>query len=236
MQLTGGTLSIDIGGTGLKAAVLDPDGKLSSDRIRVATPRPATPDRVLTALAKLIEALPAFERVSVGFPGVVVDGVVRTAPNLDDGWPGFALGAALDHLTGRPTRVANDADVQGLALIEGRGVELVVTLGTGVGCGLYVEGHLVPNLELGHHPFRKGETYEEQLGARALERIGKKRWNKRIERMVELLDRIFNYRVLYLGGGNAKKITGDLGDSVRIADNVAGILGGIKLWTDGSLN
>jgi polyphosphate glucokinase len=230
MSINGGTLAIDIGGTGLKAAVLSPEGRAVNERVRVPTPRPATPSNVLGALANVIEAQPGYERVSCGFPGVVVEGVVVTAPNLDDGWPGFLLRNELERLTGKPARVANDADVQGLGVIEGKGVEMVITLGTGLGCGLYVDGQLVPNLELAHHPFRKGETYEEQLGARALERIGKKRWNKRVGKMIAQLDPIFNYRMLYIGGGNAKKITAELPPNTRIVDNMAGILGGIKLW------
>jgi polyphosphate glucokinase len=231
-MLSGGTLSIDIGGTGLKAAVLDPQGKPINERVRIPTPRPATPPNVLAALAQLIEAQPKFERISVGFPGVVFDGVVSTAPNMDDGWGGFDLRAELNRLTGKPVRVANDADIQGLGVIEGKGVEMLITFGTGIGCGLYVDGHLVPNLELGHHPFRNGKTYEEQLGLRAFERIGKSRWNKRVRRMIAQLEPIFNYRVLYLGGGNSRKIKGDLPPNVRVTDNVAGILGGIKLWRD----
>jgi polyphosphate glucokinase len=230
MNLTGGTLAIDIGGTGLKAAVLDPSGTALNERVRVPTPRPATPSNVLASIAHVIEAQPGYERVSCGFPGVVVDGIVYTAHNLDDGWPGFSLKNELERLTGKPARVANDADVQGLGVIEGKGVEIMITFGTGLGCGLYVDGRLVPNFQLAHHPFRKGETYEEQLGAHALERIGKKRWNRRVRKMIAQVEPLFNYRMLYLGGGNAKKIHSELPQNVRIVDNVAGILGGIKLW------
>jgi polyphosphate glucokinase len=230
VKLSGGTLAIDIGGTGLKAAVLDPEGSPLNERVRIETPRPATPQAVLEALGKLIEQQPAFERISVGFPGVVADGIVRTAPNLDEGWADYPLASELSRITGRAVRVANDADVQGLGVIEGHGVEMVVTLGTGLGSGLYIDGRLVPNLELAHHPFRNGDTYEEQLGVRALEKVGKNKWNKRVRRMIRQLEPIFNYRVLYIGGGNAKKIKGELPPNVKVIDNVAGILGGIRLW------
>jgi polyphosphate glucokinase len=230
VRITGGTLAIDIGGTGLKAAVIDPEGKMLSEKVRVDTPRPATPEAVISALSKLIAQQPAYERISVGFPGVIVDGVVSTAPNLDGTWRGIRLVTELERLSSRPVRAANDADVQGLGVIEGKGVELMITLGTGVGSGLYLDGKLIPNLELGHHPFRSGKTYEEQLGMKALEKAGKAKWNKRLRRAIDQLAPIFNYRVLYLGGGNAKKIKGDLPANVKIVDNVAGIIGGIRLW------
>lgn len=230
--LVGGTLAIDIGGTGLKAAVLDPTGKPVNERVRVKTPRPATPESVLAALKDVLAPQAPFVRVSCGFPGVVVGGVVHNAPNLDEGWPGFELAQALTTLTGKPARVANDADVAGLGVVEGRGVELVITLGTGVGSGLYVDGVLVPNLELGHHPFRKGQTYEEQLGDDARKDAGKKRWNERVVKMTRQVLATFNPRVLYLGGGNSREITAPLPEQVKIVDNLAGILGGIVLWRD----
>jgi polyphosphate glucokinase len=230
VRISGGTLAIDIGGTGLKAAVIDPQGRLINERVRIDTPRPATPDAVMEALARLIADQPPFERISVGFPGVIVDGIVATAPNLDGPWRGVRLAAELERLSSRPVRAANDADVQGLGVIDGRGVELVITLGTGFGSGLYLDGKLIPNLELGHHPFRKDETYEEQLGAAALEKIGRKKWNQRLRKAIDQLDPIFNYRALYIGGGNAKKIKGRLPDNVKIVENLAGIYGGVRLW------
>src|SRR5947209_18800502 len=115
-MMKGGTLAIDIGGTGLKAAVLSPEGQAINERVRVPTPQPATPSNVLAALAGVIEAQPGYERVSVGFPGVVVEGVVMTAPNLGDGWSGFPLSSDVERMTGKPTRVSNDADVQGLGV------------------------------------------------------------------------------------------------------------------------
>ena len=133
-------------------------------------------------------------------------------------------------LTGKPVRIANDAGVQGLAAIEGIGTELVLTLGTGMGFALYVDGHYVPNIEMAHHPFRKKKTYEERVSNAALHKIGKKRWNRRVRKVIEQLAPIFNYRVLYLGGGNAKEIEFELPSNVKIIENVAGLLGGVKLW------
>ncbi|MEE9232826.1 MAG: hypothetical protein V3U07_05180, partial [Nitrospirales bacterium] len=116
--------------------------------------------------------------------------------------------------------------------IKGKGVELVITLGTGFGTALFVNGHLVPNLEIAHHPFRRGRTYEEELGVIALKRIGKKKWNQTLIKAIETLDRVINYDHLYLGGGNGKKVTIDLPPNVTIIPNVAGLLGGIALWAD----
>jgi polyphosphate glucokinase len=232
---TGGgtlTLSIDIGGTGLKALILGPEGEPRTDRVRVETPQPATPVRVIRAIFELIEPLGDFDRVSVGFPGVVVDGVTKTAPNLHDMWRGFDLAGALAERTRRPVRVLNDAGVQGFGVIEGRGVEMVLTLGTGLGCALFVNGVYVPNLELAHHPFKKGKTYEEYVGARALKKVGKKKWNRRVAEALMQIDPIWNPTQIYLGGGNAKHLRFALPAHVKVTENVAGLLGGIALWQD----
>jgi polyphosphate glucokinase len=227
----GGTLCIDIGGTGLKLMVVSDQGEATTERLRVETPKPATPQAVLAALTKLVaEVTVPYRRVSVGFPGVVADRVVKTAPNLDKRFAGTDLGAAIEKLTGKPTRVLNDAGVQGHGVISGEGTELCVTLGTGFGFALYVGGHYVPNLEMAHHPFHKGKTYEEFVGNAALEKVGKKKWNQRVERVIGQLEPIFNYRMLYLGGGNAKKLEVPLPKNVKVVENVAGLLGGVRLW------
>jgi polyphosphate glucokinase len=226
------TLSVDIGGTGLKALILGPDGEPLTDRVRVETPRPATPPDVLRAIFELIEPLGEFDRVSIGFPGVVVDGVTRTAPNLHDDWRGFDLARAFTEHTRRPTRVLNDAGMQGYAVVEGAGVEMVLTLGTGFGCALFHDGVYVPNLELAHHPFRKDKTYEEYLGARALAKSGKKKWNKHLADALSQIDVVWNPRRVYLGGGNAKHVVLKLPEHVKIIGNIAGLLGGIMLWRD----
>jgi polyphosphate glucokinase len=224
------TLCIDIGGTGLKALVLGHDGAPLTDRVRVETPHPATPDAILKALWPLIEPLGAFDRVSVGFPGVVVDGVTRTAPNLDPSWKDHPLADAIAEATRRPVRVLNDAGVQGFGVIEGHGVEMVITLGTGMGCALFMDGRYVPNLELAHHPFRHGKTYEEYVGNKALVEVGKKKWKKRVARVVAQIEPIWNPRRLYIGGGNAKHVDIELPPNVKITANMAGLLGGLALW------
>lgn len=224
------TLSIDVGGSGVKMMILDRAGEPVTERLRRKTPDQPTPELVLKEIAAMAEAIGPFDRVSVGFPGVVVDGVTRTAVNLHNDWAGFDLRNGLAQRLGKDVRVANDADVQGLGVIEGIGVELVLTLGTGIGSALFTDGKLVPNLELGHHPFERGKTYEERMSDLELRKKGKEAWNQRLQRAIQTVDRVFNYRVLYLGGGNARKIAIELPANVRIVPNIAGILGGIRLW------
>ncbi len=226
-------LSIDIGGSGLKAAVLDPQGTMLTERVRIPTPQPCPPDLLVDSLLTLVRPLIASERVSVGFPGVVRQGKVLTAPNLGTNqYKGFDLASALGNKLGKPVRVMNDADMQGFGAIAGLGVEMVLTLGTGFGSSLFEDGRLCPHLEFAHHPFRKGQTYEEQLGNAAFEEIGKKRWNRRLERAIEMLRALTNFDLMYLGGGNAKEIENDFGPEVSIISNLAGVRGGAWLWRD----
>ncbi|MEL6437971.1 MAG: ROK family protein [Cyanobacteria bacterium J06621_8] len=225
------TLAVDIGGSGIKVMVLDAAGNPLSERQRLKTPHPAKPDDVIERILTLAKSN-EFERVSVGFPGVVQNGLIKTAVNLDQDWLNYDLATSLAQLLSKPVKVANDADIQGFGAISGQGVELVLTLGTGFGSALFVGGKLVPNLEMGHHPFRKKETYEEQLGRAALEKEGKKKWNTRLEKAIANLDHLFNYDDLYIGGGEAKNINFELPKNAQIISNINGLLGGIKLWAN----
>ncbi len=224
------TLAIDIGGSGLKMMTLAPSGEPLNARGRRRTPKPALPGSVLDVLGDMLIGQPEFDLVATGFPGVVENGITLTAVNLHPDWIGFNLAAALNKITGKPARVANDADVQGLAVIEGAGVEFVLTLGTGLGSALYVDGDLVPNLEIAHHVFRKNRTYEQCLGKQALKKQGRAKWNFRLRQAVDQLEWTFNYRRLYIGGGNARKVLPGLPDNVQIVSNLAGLLGCIGLW------
>ena len=229
------TLAVDIGGTGVKAIVLDEKGNPLTERGRLATPKPANPTAITKTIVELAKTQGEFDRVSVGFPGVIRHGVVYTAPNLGNAlWKGFNLVGALTARLKRPVRAANDADVQGFGAIQGKDIELVITLGTGFGSAMFVDGKLVPNLELGHHPFRDGQTYEEQLGEQTLKKVGKKKWNKRLAKAIETLDRVLNFDRLYIGGGNSKKVTLVLPEKVTLVPNTAGLLGGIAFWKLGA--
>ena len=223
------TLAVDVGGTGIKAAALDEKGKMITERQKIKTPHNATPKKVIAIIAELAEMAGAFDRVSVGFPGVIKDGVVYTAANLGKGWKDFPLEAELKEKLRRPVRIANDADVQGLGCVTGQGDELVITLGTGFGSVLFVQGHRI-HLELGHHPFHEGRTYEDELGNRAFIKKGKKKWNKYLREAIDELSRAFNYDRLYIGGGNSAAINFKLPENVKVISNMDGLLGGIKLW------
>lgn len=223
------TLSIDIGGSGLKAMLLDPAGKPLSERQRVPTPAIPTPTSVLKGLDKLREVLPDFDRVSVGFPGVIKRGITYTAANLHPRWALFPLQAELEKRWKKPVRVCNDAAVQGYGAVRGRGVELTLTLGTGMGSALFTDGRLCPGLELGHHPWKK-HTYEDYIGRRGLDKYGHRRWNKFIEEAIVQTEKLFNWDHLYIGGGNTKKLTFKPPKNVTIVSNREGILGGVALW------
>jgi len=226
------TLCIDVGATEVKTLVVDGAGRAVSPRVRLDTPRPATPSTLLATLAAGSAAAGDFDRVSVGFPGVVVGGVVHTAPNLDGDWAGFPLATELRHTLHRPVRIANDAGVQGLGVIEGIGTEIVLTFGTGMGFALFLDGAYVPNIELAHHPFGKGDkTYEERVSEPARRKIGMRRWRRRVQQVIDQITPIFNPRRIYVGGGNARLLDPtSFPEHVRIVDNVAGLLGGVRLW------
>lgn len=238
------TLSIDVGGTGLKAALLAEDGTMIGERVRVETPYPCPPQTLVTTLRTLADQLPSFDRVSAGFPGLIRSGVVIEVPalsraslggkpdeDLARAWSGFKLASALAAALGRPTRVANDADVQGCAVVRGQGLEFVMTLGTGCGTAVFWQGKLLPHMELSHGPFRRGETYDEQIGDVTRQRVGNQRWRGRVRQAIAAFDAMLIFDHLYIGGGNARHLhEGDLGPKVTIVPNVAGVLGGIKLW------
>ncbi|MEO8725035.1 MAG: ROK family protein [Acidobacteriaceae bacterium] len=225
-------LCFDIGGSGLKAMLMNVNGEAASERIRIATPDPPSPDAVLRGLRELAANFDGYAYVSCGFPGVIKKGIVHTAHNLDPEWQGYDLLTALKKLLGVHVRVANDAAVQGMGAIRGRGLELCLTLGTGMGSSLFIDGVLVPGLELGHHPFRKGKTYEDYLGSQGLKRIGKRTWNKRLEQAVATAERLFNYDHLYIGGGNNRLIKFPLPANATLIENLDGLKGGAALWRD----
>ena len=238
------TLAIDIGGSGLKASVLDASGALLVDRVRIDTPYPCPPERLVSTIADLIAVLPRAHRASVGFPGLVRDGRVLTVPSLSratyDGdtdphlarqWYRFDLGDALAGVLDIPTLVVNDADMQGCAVIEGTGMEFVLTLGTGVGTGLFHEGRLLPHLELSHGPFRDGQSFDIALGNVERKRVGKRVWIARVRDAIRAFDDAIIFDRIYVGGGNAKHLEpADVGPKGTIISNKAGVVGGVRLW------
>jgi polyphosphate glucokinase len=224
-------LTIDIGGSHVKATLLDATGNMIADYKRVETPVPATPETVIAAIKGLAANFENYDVVSAGFPGYVKEGKIITAPNLGSRfWQNTDLQQQLAELLGKPAVVVNDADLQGAGIAKGKGLELVATLGTGFGTALLYNGKLLPHFEISHHPVTKTKDYDEYIGEKALNEVGKVRWNKRMERVIGILKTVFNYDYLYLGGGNSDKITFKLDDNITIVNNRDGIKGGAKLW------
>jgi polyphosphate glucokinase len=248
------TLAIDCGGGGIKASVLDEAGTMRAHPIRVPTPYPLSTELFVQTLVDLAAELPKADRATVGMPGMIRHGVVittphyitksgprtRVLPELVAQWEGFDVKAALEAAFGIPTRVLNDAEVHAAGVIAGQGLELVLTLGTGLGCAIYDGGHLAPHLEMSQAPVRWGLSYDTYIGEHERRRLGDALWSRRIARVVEGLRPVFMWDRLYIGGGNSRHITpvvlSKLGDDVVIVPNTAAMVGGARAWllhTDG---
>ncbi|WP_316818596.1 ROK family protein [Pedobacter nyackensis] len=225
-------LSIDIGGTSIKACVLNSKGDLLSEFTKVPTPVKSTPEAVLKCVKELVATLnQPFERVSIGFPGYVKNGKVQTAANLaKNKWTDVDLAQQVSDIFGKPVRLINDADQQALGIVTGKGFEIVFTVGTGFGTALVFDGELLPHLELAHLPITKTKDYDDYIGTKAFEKIGKEKWNERLARIIEIYKTVFNYDTLYIGGGNSKHITLRLDHNIHLVTNKDGIKGGAKLW------
>lgn len=223
--------AIDIGGTHIKATVLNAKGKLLEPYQKSDTPKPANPATVLATIKALAANFSGYNYIAVGFPGYVKNDTVYTAPNLDDkSWQGVKLAQKITAALGKPAKVINDADLQGLGIAKGKGFEMVITLGTGLGTALIQDGKLLPHLEIAHHPLRKSNSYDEYIGDKALKKIGVIKWNKRMQKVIAILKTVFNYDRLYISGGNSVKINFKLDKNIFIEDNKDGIHGGAKLW------
>lgn len=238
------TLSVDIGGSGLKASVLDPTGAMLVERVRVDTPYPSPPSVLVAALRDLVAPLADYHRASVGFPGLVRGGTVIEVPSLSrrvyggerdphlaEEWHQFDLAQSLAAAFGVPVKVVNDADMQGCAVIAGTGLEFVMTLGTGVGTALFNDGRLLPHLELSHGPFRRGRSVDIALGNAERKRIGNAKWADRVHTAISDYAEMLYFDHLYVGGGNAKHLNvADLGHRATVVPNTAGIIGGVRIW------
>lgn len=226
-------LAIDIGGTNLKAALLSEDGRILGDPLRCATPPEATPALMLEALRALIAPLGDYERISIGFPGAIRRGIILTAPNIGtEAWHGTDFGALATACFGRPARLANDAMLHGLGVITGEGIELVLTLGTGMGFSLFRGGIPAPQIEFGRHTAGEAPTYDDFVGDAALRQLGMEAWKGRVKETISRCAALVNFDILHLGGGNARHFeAGELPAGVRLAVNAAGLTGGMKLWS-----
>ncbi|ASW56752.1 ROK family protein [Plantactinospora sp. KBS50] len=242
------TLSIDCGGGGIKSSVLDAAGTMRARPIRVPTPYPLPPALFVKTLVDLAGRLPGADRVTVGMPGMLRHGVVVATPHyvtrsgprtrIDPGlvaeWSGFDARTALADAFGMPVLVLNDAEVHGAGLVAGTGLELVLTLGTGLGCAIFDGGRLAPHLELSQAPVRWGMSYDTYIGEHERRRLGDSFWSRRVRGVVEGLRPVFCWDRLYLGGGNSRLVRPEqlarMGDDVVVVPNDAGILGGVRAW------
>jgi len=245
------TLAIDCGGGGIKASVLDSAGTLRAPAVRVPTPYPLPPSRLVATLVEIAASLPPAQRVTVGMPGMIRHGVViatphyvtrsgphtKVVPDLVEAWADFDMQAAVGAALDLPALVLNDAEVHGAGVVAGTGVELVLTLGTGLGSALFDGGLLAPHLELSQAPIRWGTSYDDYIGQIERARLGDGLWSRRVRRVVDGLRPVFCWDRLYLGGGNARQISalvlGRLGDDVVVVPNSAGIIGGVRAWSLG---
>lgn len=238
------TLCIDVGGTGLKAALVNPAGVMVSDKVKIPTPYPCPPARLLESLTSLTSDLKDYHRVSVGFPGLVRRGIVLEVPafsrleyggppdpGMVEQWRSYHLADALAHAFDLPVLVVNDADMQGAAVVTGDGVEFVMTLGTGVGTALFSDGVLLPHFDLSHGPFADGMTTDIALGEAQRHKLGTKKWRPLVRDAIANFHDMFWFDRIYVGGGNAKRLDpGDVGPKGVIIPNTAGILGGVRIW------
>lgn len=243
------TLSVDCGGGGIKASVLDAAGTAHGPAVRVPTPYPLPPQLLVETVADLADRLPHADRVTVGMPGMIRHGVVvhtphyitrsgprsRVVPELAEAWSGFDMHAALVERLGRPALVLNDAEVHGAGAIATTGLELVLTFGTGLGSAHFDGGRIAPHLELSHAPLRRGTSYDEYIGEIERRRLGNGLWSRRVARVVENLRPVFWWDRVYLGGGNSQLITqvvlDRLGDDVVVVPNSAALVGGARAWS-----
>lgn len=242
------TLAIDCGGGGIKGSVLTGDGAFVAHPVRAATPYPLPPARLLAVVESLAAQLPHADRVTVGMPGMIRGGIVvstphyvtrsgprtRVLPDLVEQWAGYPMRDAVEAALAMPALVLNDAEVHGCGLVAGRGLEMVVTLGTGLGNAVFHDGALAPHAELSAAPVRWGLTYDEYIGEHERIRLGDVHWSRRVRKVIDGFRPVFAWDRLYVGGGNAARITpgvaARLGDDVVLAANTAGIAGGVRAW------
>jgi polyphosphate glucokinase len=225
-------LCIDVGASGLKAAVISPRGKYLVPRVRVKTPKHRKPANIVKALVDLAMPLSPFDHVTIGFPGMVRDGKVMTAPNFGtEDWQGFELAGAMRKRLGKPVKLLNDADVQGMAVIRGKGLELVCTLGTGLGTAWFRDGELMPHMDLAHLVMHKKDDFDIYVGDKIRRKIGNRHWNRRVKKLIGVLQTVFAYDHLYLGGGNSRWVKFKLPRNVSLVSNDAGMEGGAFAWS-----
>ena len=227
-------LAIDIGGSHVKTILLDDEGNSLEERRRTDTPKPAGPEAIINIIKDLANQTGTFTKAAAGFPGFIKNDIIQTAPNLGTQlWQGTNLSKKLEEVLGKPVIVVNDADFQGAGLVSGKGFEMVITLGTGFGTALLKDGVLLPHFEISQHPITKTKNYDAYIGAKAYEQLGKKKWNLRLQKVLNILKTVFNYDHLYISGGNAENINFKPDGNITLDSNTEGFKGAAKLWAVG---
>ena len=242
------TLTVDCGGTGIKASVLDKGGKVLIDFPYFKTPYPLSPSKLISIINDFVKADNRIKRVTVGLPGMIRGGKVIVIPHyvnasgprgvvdphLKKAWYGFDMQSMLKKKLKLPTLVLNDAEVHAAGVITGTGLEIVMTLGTGLGFAVFHGGKLSPHFELSHATVRRNTTYDTWIGERERKRMGNTFWSRRVRLMVSELRPVFLWDRLYIGGGNSHNIVQRdlllMGDDVVIVPNSAGVSGGVRAW------
>jgi polyphosphate glucokinase len=203
---------IDIGGSGIKGAIVDTQtGQLRTPRVRIATPRPSTPHNVADVVVELLGKAGWAGRVGATFPAVIKSGVARSAANVDESWIGTDVDAVFSKATGLEVTVLNDADAAGLAEVRFGaakgvpGVVILLTFGTGIGSGLFIDGRLVPNTELGHLEL-DGHDAESRAAAsvKDKQKMSYKQWAKRVQAYMAHVEKLFSPDLFIVGGGVSK--------------------------------
>jgi polyphosphate glucokinase len=242
------TLTVDCGGTGIKASVLDKGEKVLIDFPYLKTPYPLSPSKLISIIDEFVKADNRIKRVTLGLPGMIRGGKVIVIPHyvnasgprgvvdphLKKAWYGFDMQSMLKKKIKLPTLVLNDAEVHAAAVIAGKGLETVLTFGTGLGSAIFSDGVIAPHLEISHATIRYGKSIDSWIGEQARRRLGNQLWSRRVKSLIQELYPMIIWDKLYIGGGNAQRISKSALKSfdykVKIIPNSAGVTGGVKAW------
>jgi len=242
------TLTVDCGGTGIKASVLDKGGNALIDFPYLKTPYPLSPSKLISIIDDFVKADNRIKRVTLGLPGMIRGGKVIVIPHyvnasgprgvvdphLKKAWYGFDMQTMLKKKIKLPTLVLNDAEVHASAVMTGKGLETVLTFGTGLGSAIFSDGVIAPHLEISHATIRYGKSIDSWIGEQARRRLGNQLWSRRVKSLIQELYPMIIWDKLYIGGGNAQRISKSALKSfdykVKIIPNSAGVTGGVKAW------
>ncbi len=252
------TLSIDCGGGGIKSGIVNNHNELLSDSLRTGITYPFSPADLINIISSHIQQHNfSYDRIVLGFPGMVRGGKVIYTPHyirfngphtqisaeLQQRWNGLNLQEFIGQHFNKPILIINDSELAASKVVCGQGTELMLTLGTGLGCSLFVNGSLAPHIEMSHALFSQEQTYDECLGEIARQTLGNSLWNSNVERAIISLWPVFRWDRLYLGGGNSTHLSSstiknlehfihadDALATLEIVPNISAILGGHKAW------